>query len=138
MTKQVAQPQEKFVVRFPDGMRDRIATAAEKAGRSMNAEIVQRLSDSLEPRDDRRLAELADCAEEIAYAAGVLKGHLSGAAAVLEAQGELPSGSLTASFEDEANELVRHLDRLDDLVRELRRGGEASIRSGPATRSSRS
>ncbi|MDY0746554.1 Arc family DNA-binding protein [Paucibacter sp. R3-3] len=34
---------EKFVVRFPDGMRDRIADAAKQSGRSMNAEIIQRL-----------------------------------------------------------------------------------------------
>ncbi|MDP3627110.1 MAG: Arc family DNA-binding protein [Hydrogenophaga sp.] len=39
---------EQFVVRFPEGMRDRIAEAAKAAGRSMNAEIVQRLEQSFE------------------------------------------------------------------------------------------
>ena len=34
---------DQFIVRFPDGMRDRIADAAKQAGRSMNAEIIQRL-----------------------------------------------------------------------------------------------
>lgn len=34
---------DKFMVRFPDGMRDRIAEAAKNNGRSMNAEIVHRL-----------------------------------------------------------------------------------------------
>lgn len=34
---------DKFVVRFPEGMRDQIAEAAKAAGRSMNAEIVHRL-----------------------------------------------------------------------------------------------
>lgn len=34
---------EQFVVRFPDGMRDRIAEAAKANNRSMNAEIVARL-----------------------------------------------------------------------------------------------
>ena len=34
---------DQFVVRFPDGMRDQIASAAEANGRSMNAEIVSRL-----------------------------------------------------------------------------------------------
>lgn len=34
---------EQFVVRFPDGMRDKIAELAKKNNRSMNAEIVQRL-----------------------------------------------------------------------------------------------
>lgn len=34
---------DKYIVRFPEGMRDRIAAAADASGRSMNAEIVQRL-----------------------------------------------------------------------------------------------
>lgn len=38
---------DQFVVRFPDGMRDRIAAEAKKNNRSMNAEIVSRLHDSL-------------------------------------------------------------------------------------------
>ena len=37
---------EQFVVRLPDGMRDRLADAAKAAGRSMNAEIVARLQSS--------------------------------------------------------------------------------------------
>lgn len=41
-----SRQQEKFVVRLPDGMRERIAKAAELNGRSMNAEIVKRLEDS--------------------------------------------------------------------------------------------
>ncbi|MBK0415194.1 Arc family DNA-binding protein [Chromobacterium haemolyticum] len=39
--------QDKFIVRFPDGMRSRIAEAAKTNGRSMNAEIVHRLAVSL-------------------------------------------------------------------------------------------
>lgn len=46
--KPKSQPQEKFIIRFPDGMRDRIAKAAEESGRSMNAEIVHRLEKSME------------------------------------------------------------------------------------------
>lgn len=38
---------DKFMLRFPDGMRDEIREAAEKSGRSMNAEIVHRLQLSL-------------------------------------------------------------------------------------------
>lgn len=38
---------EQFVVRFPDGMRDRIAEAAKNNKRSMNAEIIARLESSL-------------------------------------------------------------------------------------------
>lgn len=34
---------EKFVVRFPDGMRDAIAEQAKRNGRSMNSEIIAAL-----------------------------------------------------------------------------------------------
>jgi hypothetical protein len=36
--------QDRFIVRLPDGMRDEIARAAKANGRSMNAEVVARLS----------------------------------------------------------------------------------------------
>ncbi len=39
---------DQFIVRFPDGMRDRIAAQAKANGRSMNSEIIQRLSATLE------------------------------------------------------------------------------------------
>ncbi|MBR8654285.1 Arc family DNA-binding protein [Achromobacter sp. Marseille-Q0513] len=42
---------EQFVVRFPDGMRDQIADLAKKNGRSMNAEIINRLKWSIEAND---------------------------------------------------------------------------------------
>lgn len=38
---------EKFVVRFPPGMRDWIATVSASAHRSMNAEIIARLQHSM-------------------------------------------------------------------------------------------
>lgn len=43
--------QEQFMLRFPDGMRDRIKEEAAKNGRSLNAEIIQRLTASLEMDD---------------------------------------------------------------------------------------
>lgn len=42
-----AQLQDKYVLRLPDGMRDRLKVAAADNGRSMNAEIVARLEASL-------------------------------------------------------------------------------------------
>lgn len=39
---------DKFVVRMPDGLRERIAETAKEAARSMNSEIVHRLEQSLE------------------------------------------------------------------------------------------
>jgi hypothetical protein len=44
--KYPSQAQEQFVVRLPDGMRDRIAAAAKRNGRSMNAEIVHALEEA--------------------------------------------------------------------------------------------
>lgn len=43
MSDHAPQTQDKFVLRLPDGMRDKIKAAAEKSGRSMNAEIVAAL-----------------------------------------------------------------------------------------------
>lgn len=37
--------QDQFMVRFPEGMRDRIKAAAEASNRSMNAEIVAALEE---------------------------------------------------------------------------------------------
>ncbi len=37
---------EQFHIRLPDGLRDRIRLAAEQAGRSMNAEIINTLSEA--------------------------------------------------------------------------------------------
>lgn len=45
--------QDQFVVRFPEGMRDEIAVAAKANGRSMNAEIVARLSGDAETLRDK-------------------------------------------------------------------------------------
>lgn len=49
MTKAPLQPQDKYVLRLPDGMRDRIKLAAEKNNRSMNAEIVAALEEKFPP-----------------------------------------------------------------------------------------
>lgn len=47
MTKYPSQLQDKFNLRFPDGMRDAIAERAKKNGRSMNSEIIQIIHDAL-------------------------------------------------------------------------------------------
>lgn len=58
MMERKPQDQDKFIVRLPDGMRDRIKAAADANNRSMNAEIVARLSDSF-------LVDHADQRDEI-------------------------------------------------------------------------
>ncbi len=40
--------QDKFMLRLPEGMREHLKAEASKSGRSMNAEIVHRLANSLE------------------------------------------------------------------------------------------
>lgn len=55
---------EQFVVRLPDGMRDRIAEEAKKNNRSMNAEIVARLQDSFDSARRPIISINADSYEE--------------------------------------------------------------------------
>lgn len=50
------QGSDKYIVRFPDGMRDRIADAAKANNRSMNSEIIARLLASFEPQERYPLA----------------------------------------------------------------------------------
>lgn len=47
MRKYNSRNADKFVVRLPEGMRERLSDAAKDRLRSMNSEIVQRLEDSL-------------------------------------------------------------------------------------------
>lgn len=68
--------QDQFVLRLPDGMRDRIKAAAEANNRSMNAEVIARLARSFQldenqadvtlTRDQmRRLIALAEAYEDL-------------------------------------------------------------------------
>lgn len=47
--KKQAKDQDQFIVRLPDGMRDRIKAAAAENNRSMNAEIVDALVEKFPP-----------------------------------------------------------------------------------------
>ncbi|MGX1587351.1 Arc family DNA-binding protein [Brevundimonas diminuta] len=49
---------DQYMLRLPDGMRDRIRAAAEANGRSMNAEIVAALSEKFPEPVDPELDEL--------------------------------------------------------------------------------
>jgi hypothetical protein len=56
---------DKFMLRMPEGMRDRIAKAAKVNGRSMNAEIVQTLEDHYPPETELR--DLMHWIEEVVW-----------------------------------------------------------------------
>lgn len=68
---------ERFTVRMPMGMRERIADRAERNGRSMNSEIVQILQDILDGRVQYDLP------------AGVRDSGISGTVDILSANKEL-------------------------------------------------
>lgn len=52
MTKYPSQLQDKFNLRFPDGMRDDIAERAKANGRSMNSEIISILEERIYATND--------------------------------------------------------------------------------------
>ncbi len=58
---------DKYIVRFPEGMRDRIAEAAKVNNRSMNAEIVARLEKSFEDLNTPFGAELLRAKDELIH-----------------------------------------------------------------------
>jgi Arc-like DNA binding domain len=65
---------DRYIVRFPEGMRDRLKAVAEMSGRSMNSEIVQRLKGSFEQQDGLHLAIDGPLLQELevrAYAVGI-------------------------------------------------------------------
>ncbi len=56
MSEVPSRKQEQFIVRFPEGMRERIKAAADENNRSMNAEIVLALEAWLDfdPEEEER------------------------------------------------------------------------------------
>ncbi|MUO27425.1 MULTISPECIES: Arc family DNA-binding protein [Rhizobium/Agrobacterium group] len=46
MVDRTPQDQDKYVLRFPDGLRDRLKDEAARNNRSLNAEIIHRLENS--------------------------------------------------------------------------------------------
>lgn len=65
---------DKFIVRLPDGMRERLKDQAAKNNRTLNAEIVDRLETTLQQEDrppitpeifDRLFSRLDDLSDDI-------------------------------------------------------------------------
>jgi hypothetical protein len=55
---EMARGMENLRLRWPKPLRDRIAAEAEKAGRSINSEILHRLGLTLDPQWQEKIAEL--------------------------------------------------------------------------------
>jgi len=54
MTEQKTQNQDKFIIRLPEGLRERIRLAADNNNRSMNAEVVALLEEKYpQPRPEK-------------------------------------------------------------------------------------
>ena len=66
MVDRSPQSKDKFIVRLPDGMRDRLREAAEQNNRSMNAEIINRLERPLNGVEVQLPEELRDRVEAAA------------------------------------------------------------------------
>lgn len=78
MSDAPSQSQDKFIIRLPDGMKEHIRTAAEANNRSMNAEIVSRLSESLNQGfgpDLMRLHLFVGAPQEKLHAADILESY---------------------------------------------------------------
>lgn len=59
MSEKQVRDYDKFMLRFPDGMRDAIAERAKANGRSMNSEIIQIIQDALHVYTDEELNAIA-------------------------------------------------------------------------------
>ncbi|MEY3774319.1 MAG: hypothetical protein RLZZ129_1099 [Verrucomicrobiota bacterium] len=66
---------DRFQVRMPDGLRDRIAEAAKASGRSMNSEIVHRLEGSFPSSDAKPIEGRRPTKAEVDAALRILE-HL--------------------------------------------------------------
>lgn len=78
MTKYPSQMQDKFNLRFPDGMREKVALMAQRNGRSMNAELIKIIEEALardlivqQERDSS--AEIADPNDRELYVQSLVK-----------------------------------------------------------------
>lgn len=80
-----SESQDRFIVRLPDGMRDRIAEEAKANNRSMNAEIVGRLEASFAlSAPSQRVAELEAMAQQHKAVIEAMSGELDRARELAE------------------------------------------------------
>jgi plasmid stability protein len=104
------QPQDKYVLRLPDGMRDRLKDAAARNGRSMNAEILARLEDF---ESSRELWEQT-------FQSGNLRRELEASRLELEAQRKQSAEAVST--------MRRIIDGFDALLRTAASGNDEELR----------
>ncbi|WP_454745175.1 Arc family DNA-binding protein [Ciceribacter selenitireducens] len=112
---------DQYMLRFPDGMRERLKEEAVKSGRSMNAEIVHRLANSLE---NPRFADFAiGLGEELDFALMVAANY-SGRSLQEEMiyrleQSLVPETTLISELENRAWDARRRYDEIMRLFIQL-------------------
>lgn len=72
---------DQYIVRFPDGMRDRLKDAAAVNNRSLNAEIIARLERSFDP-----MAHIEP--EQKDWLLGIIRSEIDKAVGLVEKDGE--------------------------------------------------
>lgn len=92
------------MLRFPDGMRARIKEAAERNGRTMNAEIIARLHASFQEQ-----ATVEQMAFEHGFEATTLKQEIERLNKLLEERKTLSQQELDAQSKAIAAEALKHL-----------------------------
>jgi hypothetical protein len=103
-TKYPSHTLDKFQLRLPEGMRERIKEAAKESGRSMNAEIVYRLEESF------RQPDLLDALNADPKATQIARDHtkyLEEQQAILDA--EIKRNTRTNELMQKAIESLNHL-----------------------------
>lgn len=102
---------DQYMVRFPDGMRERLKLSAKDAGRSLNAEIIAKLGryDSLGGEVDLLTEILRSLSDEIDRASGIPNGsddrlayRISEALAAVDEMGNADHAKLAREFVGEA------------------------------------
>ncbi|HRQ59828.1 MAG TPA: Arc family DNA-binding protein [Azoarcus taiwanensis] len=93
---------DKYIVRFPDGMRDRLKASGQAAGRSLNAEIVFRLEQSFRQQGTGMFGHVIG--EPVAHYASVEGGKGERIREMLQAVKRLESDLIAFQRENEAHE----------------------------------
>ncbi len=121
MTERSPQDQDKYVVRFPDGMRDRLKEEAANSGRSLNAEIVNRISFTLENHPETILdlmTQIDGVENEITVMEGDLRSQALEIAELKRQNGKLLE-IIETNSEFQNRLMYRVLSYLDEIPRDL-------------------